>query len=102
MSIQILSGIGVGGAPNTSIITAYDPTTKIATLSPALGIAPGATSKILLSGLVQKTIVSVSSDTITLNSNSAITQTKTGLGYQILPKLNVVKYNIIRTDYIPD
>lgn len=44
--LQIVDGSGVAGSPNSATITAYNGTTKIATLGTALGVAPDATSNV--------------------------------------------------------
>lgn len=101
MELQIVEGTGASGAVNTSTITAYNSTTKIATLSPALSVAPAATSKAKITGTIYKDVLSVSGNTITLNSSIGMSS-NTNLMYEILPKLNVVDYIIIRSDHIGD
>jgi hypothetical protein len=45
-ALKIIGGTGVSGSPNSATITAYNGTTKIATLGTALGVAPGPTSNV--------------------------------------------------------
>lgn len=101
MTLKIVGGTGASASPNTSIITAYNGTTKIATLSPALGTAPDATSNVTISGEVYKTILDITDNIITLNSNVAIVNTGNNYMYEVVPKLQTVEYNIIKTGYIP-
>jgi hypothetical protein len=44
--LQIMDGTGAGASPNSATITAYNGTTKIATLGTALSVAPDATSNV--------------------------------------------------------
>lgn len=48
--------------------------------------------------VLTKTINSISGNVITLNSNTGITTTNANLVYFVYPKLNVVGYEIVRTD----
>lgn len=47
--------------------------------------------------VLTKTINSISSNTITLNSNTGITSSNTNLIYLVIPQFNVVPYEIIKT-----
>ena len=90
--------------PNTSTIVEYNGVTKIAYLSPALGVAPTATSNIAIygNGLVTKSVIGVTGNTITLNTSSGIVYTKNNVSYNVSSKINAENYEIIKTNYIPD
>jgi hypothetical protein len=44
--LQIVDGTGAAGSPNSAVISAYNGTSKVATLATALAIAPDATSNV--------------------------------------------------------
>jgi len=47
-TLQILTGTGASGSPNSAVISAYNGTTGVAALATALGTAPGTTSNIAI------------------------------------------------------
>jgi len=101
MTLQVLNSTV---QPNTSTIVEYNGVTKIAYLSPALGVAPTATSNIAIygNGLVTKSVIGVTGNTITLNTSSGIVYTKNNVSYNVSSKINAENYEIIKTNYIPD
>ena len=63
--LQIIAGTGSGSSPNSAIISSYNGTTKIATLSTSLGAAPDSTSNLKLF------VNSSGNTTTTVNLNTA-------------------------------
>lgn len=96
--LQIYEGTGAAGAVNTAKITGYDGTTKIATISPALTTAPGATSKIRIFANAQTEIGRASSyDTHTLGKISFLNLVNRGSFFEGVPVFDPI--SLYQTDY---
>ena len=96
--LTIVSGTGSGGTPNTATITAYNGTTKIATLSNALGIAPGATSNISLTSNANTTLArAFSFESLSLAPLVTMTVVNGGSFFDGEPDLNVI--SLYESDY---
>ena len=100
MTLKVLNGTGV----NIATIVSYNSISRIATVSPELTNAPTGTSNILIysDGVMVKSIVGVTGSTLQLNNFAGIHTSKSNLLYEILPTLNVVEYEIVKTGYVAD
>lgn len=98
LCLTVISGIGVGGSPNSATITAYNGTTKIATLSNALGIAPGANSNVAITSNSNTTLArAFSFETLNLSPILTTLVVNGGANFDAEPTLNVV--SLYESDY---
>lgn len=99
--VQIISGTGSGGSPNSAVITSYNGTTKIATLATPLAIAAGATSNLKIYANAQTEIGrALTFDTITLGKIRALSLEDGGSFFEEPPTFDAISLH--ESDYSID
>ena len=99
--VRVLSGTGSGGSPNTSQIISYNGTTKIATLSPALGTAVDGTSNVKIFANAQTEIGrALTFDSITLGKVRALDLKDGGSFFEEPPVFEAI--SLYESDYSVD
>lgn len=84
--LKIVGGTGSAGSPNSATITAYNGTTKIATLGTALSVAPDATSNVKIFSNAQTVIGrSMTFENITLGKLRTLDLENGGAGFEEPP-----------------
>ena len=96
--VQIIDGTGAGGSPNSAIISAYNGTTKVATLATTLAVAPGATSNLKVYANAQTEIGrALTYDTITLGKIRALDLEDGGSFFEEPPTFDAISLH--ESDY---
>ena len=99
--LRVISGTGSGSSPNTTTITAYNGTTKIATLSPALGSAVDGTSNVKIFANAQTEIGrALTFETITLGKVRALNLEDGGSFFEAPPTFDAISLH--NSDYSAD
>ena len=99
--VQIIDGTGAGGSPNSAIISAYNGTTKVATLATTLAVAPGATSNLKVYANAQTEIGrALTYDTITLGKIRALDLEDGGSFFEEPPTFDAISLH--ESDYSLD
>lgn len=97
MALTVISGTGSAGT-NTATIIAYNGTTKIATLSNPLSVAPDETSKVALFSNANTTLVKAFSyDPLDLAPIKVTLVVEGGAKFDAVPTLNAI--SVYSTDY---
>lgn len=98
MVLTIVEGTGSGSLPNSATIYGYDATTKIATLSSALAVAPDGTSKVLLTSNANTTLLKTFSyEPYILSPIYQVTVVNGGSFFSDVPEVNVI--SLYDSDY---
>lgn len=99
--LQIVSGIGSSGSPNSATIISYNGTTKIATLNTALAIAPGANSNVKIFANAHTEMGrALSFETVTLGKIRAIDLSDGGSFFESPPNFDTISLH--NSDYSLD
>lgn len=99
--LQIIDGTGSGSSPNSAVISAYDGTTKIATLATALGTAPDATSNVKIYANAQTEIGrALTYETVTLGKIRALDLEDGGSFFEEPPTFDAISLH--ESDYSID
>ena len=89
--LQIIDGTGSGSSPNSAVISAYNGTTKIATLATALGAAPDSTSNVKIYANAQTEIGrALTYETITLGKIRALDLEDGGSFFESEPTFDAI------------
>ena len=99
--LQIVGGTGVAGSPNSAVISAYNGTSKVATLATALAVAPDATSNVKIYANAQTEIGrAMTFETIRLGRISALDLKDGGSFFEEEPTFDAI--SVFESDYSLD
>jgi hypothetical protein len=99
--LQIMSGTGAAGSPNSAVISAYDGTSKVATLATSLAVAPDATSNLKIYANAQTEIGrALTYETILLGKIRALDLKDGGSFFEEPPSFDAI--SVFESDYSID
>lgn len=99
--VQIIDGAGAANSPNSAVISAYNGTTKVATLATALAVAPEATSNLKVYANAQTEIGrALTYETVTLGKIRALELEDGGSFFEEPPTFDAISLH--QSDYSLD